>query len=227
MCDPNMGADGCFWGAALESDDLTEEIGRMRCRQWMLVLAVLGAAGIGCQKSDPKTPESASAAGARVSASVHVEPPAAAVGEFLQAIREGDDSKAASMFTSTARDQVTQLGIEVAPRGSDTATFQVGEVQYLEGGGARVAATWTDVGPDGNPRTDDMLWMLRRSPEGWRIAGMAATVFADQPPLLLDFENLEETLRKLDMLRAALQDREQENPTMQAQRSAGSQSIPR
>lgn len=195
----------------------------MHCRRWMLLLALLGAVGFGCQKSDRQTPAAASTGAAQTATNVRAEPPAVAVTEFLQAIREGNDSKAASMFTSAARTQVAEMGIEVAPRGSDTATYKVGEVQYLEGGGARVAATWTDVGADGKPRTDDMLWMLRKSPEGWRIAGMAATVFPDQPPLLLDFENLAETLRKLDMLRAAIQDREQENVTAQAQRPVNSQ----
>lgn len=199
----------------------------MRCREWMLLLALLGVVGFGCQKSDHGDPAPASGGGAQASADTGAEPPAVAVTEFLQAIREGNDSKAAAMFTTTARTQVAQLGIEVAPRGSDTATFDVGKVQYLEGGGARVAATWTDVDADGHSRTDDMLWMLRKAPEGWRIAGMAATVFPDQPPLLLDFENLSETLRKLDMLRAAIQDREQENVAVQAQRPANSQPVQR
>ena len=107
------------------------------------------------------------------------------------------------MFTPAARTQVTQLGYQVAPRKSDTATFDIGEVQYIEGGGARVVATWTDLG-----RTDEMLWLLRSGAEGWRIAGMAATVFPGEPPLLLDFENLEEAMNKIRMLRETIEQRE-------------------
>ena len=119
----------------------------MRCREWMLLLALLGVVGFGCQKSDHGDPAPASGGGAQASADTGAEPPAVAVTEFLQAIREGNDSKAAAMFTTTARTQVAQLGIEVAPRGSDTATFDVGKVQYL--GRRRVAAAWTDVDADG------------------------------------------------------------------------------
>jgi len=107
---------------------------------------------------------------------------------------------------------VAKLGYQVAPKRSDTATFDIGEVQYLEGGGARVVATWTDFG-----KTDEMLWMLRSGTEGWRIAGMAATVFPSEPPLLLDFENLEEAMNKIRMLRETI---EQRGTSLQAQQPA-------
>ena len=140
-----------------------------------------------------------------------MEPPAAAVAEFLGAVRVGDDAKAASMFTPTARTQVAQLGYQVAPKKSDTATFEVGKVQYLDGGRAQVVATWSDLG-----RTDEMIWILRSANEGWRIAGMAATVFPGEPPLLLNFENLEEAMNKIRMLRETIEQRE----TLQAQQPA-------
>lgn len=177
----------------------------MRWKRWMLCLALLSVAALGCQGSgDDSAPPAEGESSETANASTpQLEPPAAAVAEFLEAVRVGDDAKAASMFTPAARNQVAQLGYQVAPKKSDTATFQVGKVEYTEGGVAQVSATWTDLN-----RSDDMLWMLRSGPEGWRIAGMAATVFPDEPPLLLDFENLQEAMNKIRMLREAIVQRE-------------------
>ena len=105
------------------------------------------------------------------------------------------------MFTPTARQKVAELEIQVAPQGSDTASFSVGEVEYLAKDGARVAATWTDSDETGKRRTERMTWMVRLGPEGWRVAGMATIVFPGEPPLLLDFEKPKELLHKLDLVR--------------------------
>jgi hypothetical protein len=189
----------------------------MQWKRWMLLLALLSVAGLGCGGSsgDSTPPTESDAEETAAATSPRLEPPAAAVAEFLGAVRVGDDAKAASMFTPAARVQVAQLGYQVAPTKSDTATFAVGEVQYLEGGGARVVAKWTDLG-----KTDEMLWMLRSEPEGWRIAGMAAEVFPGEPPLLLNFENLEEAMGKIRMLRETIEQRE---ARLQAQQPADPQ----
>jgi len=70
-----------------------------------------------------------------------------------------------------------------------------------------VLSKWTDMDRSGQPRTDEITWMLRREAEGWRVAGMAATVFEGEPPLLLDFEQPEETMRRLDLLSEEVQRR--------------------
>jgi len=201
----------------------------MRWKQWMLLLALLSVTGLGCGGSDEgggETAEPPSEAAAATQAKP--EPPAVAVGQFLDAIRTGDDDKVSAMFTSAAREQISQLGVPVTPPGSDTATYKVGDVEYLEGGGARVKATWTDFELDGTPKTDKMLWLLRHSTDGWRIAGIAAEMVPGEPPLLLDFENLPETLRKLEMIRTAMQERaEQEAAALQAQRPAVPGAAPR
>ena len=129
--------------------------------------------------------------------------PAAAVFEFHEAVRTGNDEKAASMLTATARRKIAEMDppVVVAPPGSDTAKFEVGRVEYLAEDGARVASTWSDRDEDSQRRTDELLWMVRREPEGWRIAGVAATVFEGEPPVLLNFEDPEEMLRKQQRVR--------------------------
>jgi hypothetical protein len=127
--------------------------------------------------------------------------PEAAVRKFLEAVRTGNDRVAETMFTDLARERIKELDIQVAPRGSDTAKFEVSKAELLGGDGARVPCEWADTDSEGKVRVDKMTWMLRKQPEGWRVAGMAAVVLEGEDPLLLDFEEPKETLQKLERLR--------------------------
>ncbi len=129
----------------------------------------------------------------------HLNSPAAVVERFFEAVRIGDDEKAASLFTPAARAQVAQLGYQVAPKASDAATFDVVKVTSTDDH-ATVVATWTDHG-----RTDRMAWLVRSGTDGWRISGMEATVLPGEPPLVLDFENLAESMKKIRELRETIQ----------------------
>ena len=66
------------------------------------------------------------------------------------------------------------------------------------------------------------LWMLRREPRGWRVAGMAATPFPGEPPVLLDFENLEATIEKVNLLAEEIRRRDETAPR-EAQQPQNSQ----
>jgi hypothetical protein len=135
--------------------------------------------------------------------------PQQAVGVFLEAVRKGDDQRAEAMLTPIAREKTKGLGIQVAPKGSDTANFAVGTVEMVGTEGARVQSQWTDYDETGQQRTDEILWMLRKEEEGWRVAGMATVVFAGEDRLLLDFENPEETMQRLAMLKEEIAKRAQ------------------
>jgi hypothetical protein len=165
--------------------------------RWLPWLAVMALVSAGCGgKTDTPTTESSAAASGEASASANVPPPEAAVTEFLNAVKRGDDEKSAQMLTPLARQKTAELDMVVAPPGSDTATFTVGEVEMVADEVAHVACTWTDVGENGQPRDEKIIWMLRREPEGWRIAGMATELFDGELPLLLDFENPQDMLEK-------------------------------
>ena len=142
--------------------------------------------------------------------------PETAVAVFLEAVRKGDDERAAGMFTPLAREKAAGMGIQVAPKGSDTASFEVGKANYLADDGARVPCKWTDVDKENKPRTDEITWMVRKEAEGWRVAGMATVVFEGKPPLLLDFENPQETMQKLELLRREME-RQAQSETASAQ----------
>jgi len=149
--------------------------------------------------------------------------PEGAVCQFLEAIRTGDDRKTEAMFVSQARQKIKDLEIPVTPRGSDTARFEIGQVESLGEDGARVPCKWTDLDREGEKRIDEMTWMVRKEGEGWRIAGMAATVFEGEAPLLLNFEDPEEVVAKLERLRQEVVARAAKEAE-QAQRSEDSAS---
>jgi hypothetical protein len=163
--------------------------------------------GGGCSKTtDLATPQGSETTAGPTAASE--DGPETAVSRFLEAVRTGDDQQTEAMFTKLAREKIRELeDIQVAPPGSDTAKFTVGKPEMLGEDGARVPSQWTDLDHDGHPRTDEITWMVRKEPEGWRIAGMAADIFEGEDPLLLDFENPKETLRKLELLREEIRQR--------------------
>ena len=181
----------------------------MRSNTRMLLSVFLVAAIAGCGGSGDSTPADSAGEGSDQAASAKTAKPDLAVALFLEAVRVGNDQKAAEMFTPLARQKVAELNIQVAPQGSDTASFSVGEVEYLAEDGARVAATWTDLDENGKPRTEEMTWMVRRESEGWRVAGMTTIIFPGESPLLLDFEKPQELLRKLELVREEVRRRAQ------------------
>ncbi len=176
--------------------------------KWILTaMAALTMAFGGCGGSDDS--EQSPPAGGDQEASA--DGPVRAVHEFLEAVRTGNDEKAAMMMTATARNKTAEFNMQVAPTGSDTARFEVGEVQQLPGDRVAVASTWSDLDANSQRRTDEMVWMLRKSPEGWRIAGVAAEVFEGEPPLQLDFEKPQEMLDKRQQFQEETRRRAQEN----------------
>lgn len=190
----------------------------MRTSGWRLWTAILLGAIAGCSKTDDsaatanQSSETSDQAASEKAGSDAAEQggPAEAVAEFLDAVKNGQDAKANGMLTKLALEETAKMNMVVAPPGSDTASFEVGEVELLSEGdeqGAQVASKWTDVGDDGLPHTDEIIWMLRKEPEGWRIAGMATTVFENEPPLLLDFENPQDMQRKQQLAEEEMQRR--------------------
>ncbi|MFM7108461.1 MAG: hypothetical protein ACKOZU_07675 [Planctomycetaceae bacterium] len=136
-------------------------------------------------------------------------PAKATVVAFLDSVKRGDDAAARTMLTKVARTKTDELGMSVAPPVADTATYAVKECELIGDSGdiVHVATTWTDVAPDGSKSTEDVIWVVRLDPEGWRVAGMAMRVFDDMPPLLLDFEDPEDMVAKQEMVAAELERR--------------------
>ena len=144
--------------------------------------------------------------------SAAAEPAKAAVVTFLDAIKRGDDAAASGMLTKVARAKTQELGLSVAPPVNPTATYSIRECEVVGDAGdlVHVGTTWTDTDPDGFTSTDNVVWVVRLDPEGWRGVGMAMKIFDDLPPLLLNFEDPEDMLAKQEQVAAELQTRSQQ-----------------
>jgi len=153
-----------------------------------IVLAV-GVAGLGCATGCGARP-AGSAAG--------TEPATAVVVAFLEALKRGDEATAKALLTQVARAKTEELDISVAPPVNDTATYTVRGAEMIgeDHDLVHVGTTWTDVDVDGTQTSDNVVWVVRLDPEGWRVVGMAMRIFADMPPLLLNFEDPEDMLAK-------------------------------
>jgi hypothetical protein len=182
----------------------------------------------GCSPSSQSSNNSTGASTSQFSASQNS--PDRAVFEFLEAVRTGNDKQAEAMLTPAARQKTIEMQMVVAPPGSPTAKFKIGQVEYVtpDKDGAHVWCTWTDVTDDeGHTRSDDIIWVLRRESEGWRIAGMVTKVYPDQPPLILNFEDPEDMLRKQQLLHGeASTDTPQSQPNGEPQANRAEQTPP-
>jgi hypothetical protein len=170
----------------------------------------------GCGSGDKSKPQAKTAAAANGG-------PDAAVFQFLEAVRVGNDTKASEMLTKVARQKTSEAQLVVAPPGSQTASFEVGEVELDGESKAQVASKWTDIGDDGKPNTDVIVWLLRQDPEGWRIAGMATKLFDNQPPLILNFEDPEEMVQKQRQAEEEMIRREQQATAQKPEATAPAQ----
>jgi len=153
------------------------------------------------------------------SGSAAAEAAKAAVVAFLDAIKRGDDPAASAMLTKVARAKTQELGLSVAPPVNPSATYTIRECEMVGEAGdlVHVGTTWTDTDPDGFTSTDNVVWVVRLDPEGWRVVGMAMRIFDDLPPLLLNFEDPEDMLAKQELVAAELQKRAQKAAAGQAE----------
>lgn len=197
----------------------------MSCKPWTLLAVVLVVAVIGCGGSDetPAAGDGNTEANSNQTTSAEEQGPAEAVAQFLDSFIDGDDEKTEAMLTDRARQQAAANNMVVAPPGSDTAKFKLGRVAYLPDDRAAVSCEWTDL----DEEATEYVWMLRREPEGWRIAGVAAPVFDGEPPIQLDFEDVEQMQSKLNWVRDERLRRAKQADTRANQRETPQNSVNR
>jgi len=164
-------------------------------RRWWLWLApaAIVLSGCGGPGETPSAGPSKSAAARQV------------LSEFLDAVRRGDDEAATALLSPRARQKLT-------PPASDTARFELGNVEEISPDEVRVDCTWSDLDPYGKRQTDESQWHLRRLAEGWRVTGMSFRVFPDAPPIRWDFEDPEDMVRKQQWVEAERRRRGLESP---------------
>jgi hypothetical protein len=172
----------------------------MRCRGFVALFLSLTLISAGCSSSEEAGPV-ADAKGPKDSSG-----PDKVVANFLHSVSTGDKETAYKLLTPLAREKTLEMQMEL-PGGSPTAQFKVGDVELVEQGGAHVACEWSDVDAEGQRHNDNVIWVLRQEDEGWRIAGMATKVFEDQLPVILNFEDPADMIRKQELVEQEMQRR--------------------
>jgi len=172
---------------------------------WLLLFAIVL---FGCNQSDnpTNTAQSDSAEGP-ASEEIVVETiqnevqkasqdPKAVIELFLVSLRHGDADTTSRLLTSKARTETAKHDMVVRPPGSETAKFVVGQTIYTTETHdiCHVESNWTDVDDAGRRQTYEIVWILRKEPSGWAVAGMATELFSGEAPLVMNFED------PLDML---------------------------
>src|SRR2546423_2488455 len=206
----------------------------MRCSTSEVVFVLaLGFAGCSKQANSPASSapgESAATAQAKASSAPVTQPiavPASAspdhvVTVFLNALRSGDSPTTESLLTSKARQELAKHSLSVDVQSAPNATYQIRAAEVLpnDPNGAHVSSVWTEKFDDGD-ETYEIVWALRRQPEGWRLAGMAMELIPGQSMQFLNFEDPEDMLRKKDEAIAAMQPAAAETAQQPQQLPAG------
>ena len=133
-----------------------------------------------------------------------VHPPRHVVASFYDALRAGDNATIAALLTDRAREETARSGLGIQSQASSSLAYEIGETQFVTEGGAHVMSLWKEADQSGDQVITEVVWVLRKQPLGWRISGMATPVMEDQPPLLFNFEDPEDMLRKKAVVKAQM-----------------------
>ncbi len=148
--------------------------------------------------------------------------PEQVVTTFLAALKAGDEATTAALLTTKAREETAKHQLDVAPQSAPGATYEVsaGKILADNPNGAHVSSVWTETYPDGTI-TYEIVWVMRKQPDGWRIAGLAMELIPGQPPQFLNFEDPADMLKKREEALAAYEQAAQQQAIEQAASALG------
>lgn len=126
---------------------------------------------------------------------------------FVKALQTGDENAVFGMLTAEAYSERVRTKVPLTPGFPENVDIMMGNVQYLQDEnqqvvGAQVGTTWTETDPadEGQTVENRIVWVLRNEgapgAEKWRVAGMICIVDPQLDPILVNFEDMEETLKK-------------------------------
>jgi acylphosphatase len=196
----------------------------MKHRTWMLALGVLSLGLAGCGNSPKEgAPRAAASTGASPAAATarSAEPtaiPAAAqpgeiVARFYDALKTGSAAGISALLTDKAREEMAKSGQDIRPQASSALTYSIGATELVDrqGTGAHVKTVWSETEANGTTASTEVIWVLRKQANGWRVAGMATAIEDGQLPILFNFEDPEDMERKREYVERA----GQEQPAVQ------------
>jgi hypothetical protein len=194
----------------------------MRGLAWILPLSAVICLSGGCGDSDQAARQTTvpdAGTSARAAAPVPAAAAAAAadpaagrpdqvVTRFYQALRDGDNAAIEALLTDRAREETAKSGLAIQSQASGSLRYEIGETDYVTDAldGAHVASLWAEPDPDGSLISTEVIWVLRKQLDGWKISGMATAVAEGQLPLLFNFENPADMMQKKSYVESQLGD---------------------
>ncbi len=179
-------------------------------RRVLSVLAVtVSACGfVGCGGASQGSPEAENSASGQAAASAGdsaaggASGPSAVVAQFYEALRTGNDAAIASLLTDKAREETSKSGLGIQSQASHSLAYEIGETDYVSDqmDGAHVRTMWREPSPQGQMTSTEVIWVLRKQTNGWKISGMATPVVEGELPLLFNFEEPEDMLQKKEFV---------------------------
>ncbi len=192
----------------------------MRRMSWMIALLLAGCGGSSDEASAPPSSEPQYVPvvnfdhnpGSDATTTVDANTPAAVVSQFYDAMRAGDDRTIASLLTDKARSETAKNGLEILSQGNPSLTYRIGKTEYVTENrdGAHVASLWTEPDERQQSVTTEVIWVLRKQTEGWRVAGFAQ-VYGDDF-VLFDFEDPQHMLHTKEIVDAKFYGEQEEPP---------------
>jgi hypothetical protein len=113
------------------------------------------------------------------------------VSKFMTAMFQGESQTIRALLTPTARQKGEEMGIPFAPKTTHTASFTIDQTIPQGKHCAYVHTTLTDLNEKGEKESVEIVWIVAKHKEGWRISGAAVALFDGQDKTLLNFEDPE------------------------------------
>jgi hypothetical protein len=113
------------------------------------------------------------------------------VSKFMTAMFQGESQTIRALLTPTARQKGKELGIHFAPQTTHTASFTIDQTIPQGENCVYVHTTLTDLNEKGEKESVEIIWIVAKNQEGWRISGAAVALFDGQDKTLLNFEDPE------------------------------------
>lgn len=146
--------------------------------------------------------------------------------EFLDAAKLGDQKRLSALMSKLAREEAEKYHMDFGLQSYKEATYKLGQYEYLTPAKntAHVACTWTDHDGD-TAYSHDVIWVMRKEDEGWRVVGMITRPFPDRDPVAFNYENVKELTETTAAIEeeVARRAKEEERRDRQAKRKASEQ----
>jgi hypothetical protein len=111
---------------------------------------------------------------------------------FLNGMRDGNSGVTGALLTRQAHEETLKHNWPVQPPGAPSATYQLGDASFLDPqqSAVQIPCVWSEPDAAGGNVQFQVVWVLRKQQDGWRVAGFATEIVPGKPPYYFNFEDI-------------------------------------